>query len=249
MKTSMTVIAMVCLAFLAADTPPSPAVSAYAPAADLASQIDYYVERSQEALADKDGYSAADQSRVKKDGNTLAVLLLAMGLHDADHPYKANAAELVRDAQKLAAAHGDYDAAKAAIDDITAKLGEKASEKVKLEWTNVADLEQLMKQTPTVNSRLRRGLQERSFKRDPASAAQYATVLAVIAQASIADYSAVGRPEDKAKWRQYCMDMRDAAGAVGAAARANDLESATTAMKRLEKSCSDCHAVFRTNEM
>ena len=64
--------------WLLAQAPTPPAVSSYAPAQDVVSQIDYYlVNRMGKSLASKDKYSAGLQKRVKKDANTLAVLLLA----------------------------------------------------------------------------------------------------------------------------------------------------------------------------
>ena len=46
-------------------------------------QVDYYLGRLGEALADSKDYDEAKQSRVNKDANTLAALGLALVLHDA----------------------------------------------------------------------------------------------------------------------------------------------------------------------
>ena len=75
-------------------------------------------------------------------------------------------------------------------------------------------------------------------------AAQAAT-LAAIAQTTSFDLEAVSKQEDEVKWREFCVEMRDAAGSLNAAARGKDQPAAAAAAKRLAKTCDACHGVFR----
>ena len=95
-----------------------------------------------------------------------------------------------------------------------------ASEKLK--WEQVASLEELMKQVPTVNATLKRGLTPQRFKTLQKQSAGQAATLAAIAQTVMADTQAVKDPADLDKWYQDCAEMRDAAGAVNAAIHADD---------------------------
>src|SRR4051812_880359 len=81
----------VCAARLLADEPKAAKVSSFAKSADLADQIDYFMKRAEESLAAKADYDEAKQARTKKDGNTLAVLALTVGMSDEDSPLKASA--------------------------------------------------------------------------------------------------------------------------------------------------------------
>ena len=58
-----------------------------------------------------------------------------------------------------------------------------------------------------------------------------AAALAAIAQASWVDDEYAKSPADLEKWRQYCGDMRDAAGQVNAAIHAADQPGVDSAMK------------------
>ena len=233
---------------LIANPPAAPQVSSFAPAEDILSQVDYYTDRLATAVADKDGYTKSKQKRVAKDGNTLSVLLLALGMHDQDHRLKASAAVLLPLAQRLAESSGDYDTAKPAYDALAEVLQNGASGGPTLTWQKVASLGQLMKQVPTINNRLRRSLRESRFEKDTAKSAGYAAALAVIAQAAMADTHEVKNPADTDKWYQYCAEMRDAAGAINAAIRKKDFEAATIAGKQLKGLCKQCHDVFREEE-
>ena len=234
---------------LIANPPAAPQVSSFAPAEDILSQVDYYTDRLATAVADKDDYTKANQKRVAKDASTLSVLLLALGLHDQDHRLKASAAGLLPLAQRLAKSFEDYDTAKTAHDALADALQNGASGGSSLAWHKVADLEQLMKQVPTINNRLRRSLKESRFEKDTGKSAGYAAALAVIAQAAMSDTHKVENPEDTEKWYQYCAEMRDTAGAINAAIRRKDFEAATVAGTQLKGLCKQCHDVFREEDV
>lgn len=230
-----------------AEAPAPPPVSTFAPAEDLIGQVDFYLGRTEETLANKNDFDDAAKTRLRKDANTLTALFLTLGLHDTENRYKSAAPSLVTASQALAkAAH--YDAAAAMFADLkkTASGGAAASGG-KLRWERAASLSQLMKQVPSINSALKRGVggDEERFKQLQQPSAGQAAALAAIAQTALADtHEAKSAPEEE-KWYQYCAEMRDAAGAVNAAIHAGDQQTATAAMVRLTTSCDNCHEVFR----
>lgn len=227
----------------AADIPPAPKASTFAPAHDLVAALDSYIERIGEALADADEFADL-QSRVVKDAETVSVLVLVLGLHDEDNPYKAAASELIKTSQAVAQA-SDYAAAKAALEQLQAAKTAKGG--AVTGWVRVASLKALMEQVPLVNSRLKRNL--RRFDRQAEGIAVDAAVLAAIAQGSMANLDETIQPSNSEKWFAFCEQMRDAAAAVNKAARAKDEASAVTAEQALAKSCDDCHAIFHPEEV
>jgi hypothetical protein len=224
--------------------PSVPLASSFAPADDLLDQFDFYTKRIEEGLASKSDFDDAAKSRLKKDANTLAALSLTLGMHDSDHRFKASAGELLKAAQSLATA-ANYEAAEAGLVALKKAIASNSAGKEHLKWEQVASLEELMKQVPTVNAALKRGLTPQRFKTLQKQSAGQAATLAAIAQTVMADTKAVKNAADHDKWYQYCAEMRDAAGAVNTAIHADDQSATTAAMSRLAKSCETCHAVFR----
>jgi hypothetical protein len=235
--------------WLTAAAPTPPKVSDFAPVEDVLGQVDYYLNRLEAALADEADYSQGIKNRVKKDSNTLVVLLLVIGLHDQDSKLRAVAPTLLPLTQKLAASAEDYSQAKPAFDELHAITEQGATGGQPLKWEKVAELGQLMKQVPTINNRLKRSLRERSFEKDAAKSAGYAAALAAIAQASMADTHEVKNPDDTQKWYDFCTTMRDAAGQINSAVHRQDFDAATAAMERMQTNCDDCHAVFREEDL
>ncbi len=223
---------------VAAD-PAMPAVSTFAPAADLVGQVDYYVDRLEKAVENEAEYADA-AGKINKDANTLILIALALGLHDTANKYHAAAPGLIRAAQAVAAAK-DYAAAKAAVAALKSALASQGST-ASLKWEKLASLEALMEQVPLVNSRLKRNL--RRFEARADQNAGDAAVLAVIAHGSMANVGETKKPDQAEKWFAYCVQMRSAAAAVNAAIRNKDKAACDKAMKDLNQSCEDCHAVF-----
>jgi hypothetical protein len=246
--------ALIIATALQAAPPDPPAASTYAPIADLATQVDYYVGSLEKALgASGDEYSEAKQKSVRKQADTLAALALVIGNHDQDHALKASAGELLAAAGRLAAAAADQPAALKELASVKqAAAGEAAGgsgESASLQWRKVADLESLMKQVQFLNSRLKRGVKGSKLKSQADKTTAYTATLAAIAQASLADTSDVENPADLDKWYQFCADMRDAAGAVNQAIHQQNEEGVQAAMQKLKASCDDCHAVFEEDEL
>ncbi len=244
-----------------AGPPAAPKVSTFAPAKDVAAQIGVYLTRLEEAVADEEAYKDAE-TRIAKDANTVILLALAAGLHDEENSYKAAASGLLKAAQELAKAAvvkeqapgtqpsaeevaKRYAAVKAAVAEVKKAAESKGGDASKLKWTKAAALPELMKQVPLINNRLKRNLRGERFKTRAKENAGDAAVLAVIAQGSMADTSEAKNPEDVKKWYDFCVQMRDAAGALNKAVRDGKQPAADKAAAALSQNCEDCHAVFK----
>ncbi len=258
----LAVAAVVCAAgaaAMAAEPPAAPKVSTFAPAKDVVAQINFYASRMEdsEALqneaAFKDALDAAKDPatgktpdlppQIAKDCNTVILLALAAGLHDKDNELKAAAPSLFKAAQELAKAKG-FAAVKAGVAAVKKALDSTEGNPGELKWVKSASLEQLMKQVPLVNARLKRNLRGPKFKSKAKDNAGDAATLAVIAQGSIADTSEAKSDEDVQKWFGFCTQMRDAAAGLNKAVHEGNPEAADKAMSALNQSCDDCHAVF-----
>jgi len=222
-----------------------PQVSTYAPAEDLAAQIEFYVKQLSEALSDSAGYDELKQAQVEKDSNTLTVLALLLAMNDQEHKLKPASPAILKSAQGLAEKYDSFDEAKQALAEVKKALSGEAKLDQKVEWEAVAAMSPLMKQVPIIHAPLNRGATDpRRFKRQAAQTAGQAATLAAIAQASM--FNTDHAEEDQIPtWQKYCAEMRDACGAVNAAVRSGDTAKAAQAIVALQKSCDDCHAVFR----
>ena len=244
---SIALAAALCLGLLTrtglAEPPKAPPVSNFAPAEDLVALAKEFIKDFEGMLATEQDFNEK-KDLIKRNAHTLAVLAVALGLHDTPNELKPAAPALVKAAQDLGKAM-DYASAMAALAAVKSAADGKAKEGPELNWsTKVASLGQLMKQVTTTDARLRRNL--RRFDRLAAENAQSSALLAVIAQAAIADTHEVKDPADLPKWYQWCEDMREAAAGVNRAVKAKDPAAADAAAKRLMQSCDECHAVFQT---
>ena len=222
----------------------APKVSKFAPAEDLVGQAEQYMKTIQEDTANADQYKDSKEE-IAKTSNTLAVIVLALGLHDEDNKYKAAAPAILKAAQEVAAA-ANFDAAKKAAEKLEAAAG-SAKAKGDLKWTKVASLEQLMKQVPLVNTKLKRNVKGaatevegqgdgRPVRRDrgdrPGKPGQH--------RGGEGDDARVGRPVAEVLQAR----LRDAAAAVNAGIHAGNRKATDKAMGKLAESCDDCHNVF-----
>jgi hypothetical protein len=237
----------------AAGMPAPPKVSAFAPAADLAKQADWYVGELEKSTADEAAYKEsvevdpvtqkASNTKVNKEANTLVVIALALGLNDQDSKFKANAGAVMKAAQELAATK-DLPSAKKAVAALKDAVEGKAKADAVLKWEKVASLPELMKQVPIINTKLKRNIKGDKFKSKAKDTEGYTAVLAAIAQGAMADTSQTKNPEQVKQWYDWSAKARDYAGAVNAAIRAGNESAAAEAMKKMAQNCDDCHAVF-----
>ena len=228
---------------VSADEPPkAPPVSEFAPAANLVTQVEYYLDRLDKAVASKDDYNdLAD--RIPKDSSTMAVIALALALHDTDNEYRQAAPGMLEAAEKLSDAN-DYETAKAGVEALQKAAKANPGDATKIEWKKVASLKELMLAVPGINTNLKRNVKLRRPKSDGPKAAGHAAVLAAIAEASLYYSADTDKPELAKEWFKYCVQMREGATQVNAAANKGDKEAAMAGMKNLAQSCDDCHEVF-----
>jgi hypothetical protein len=220
--------------------PEVPPVSKFAPAEDLVAQAEQFLKDLEADTADEAAYKEG-ADKVAKDSNTLVVIALALGLHDQDNKFKANAAAMVKAAQEVAATKDLAGAKKAvaALKDASEGKGQAAGA---LKWEKVASLAELMKQVPIINTKLKRTIKKFSGKAKENAGAT--AVLAVIAQGAMADTSPAKNPEQIKQWYDWSAKARDYAGEVNAAIHAGNEAAAGEAMKKMAQNCDDCHAVF-----
>jgi cytochrome c556 len=243
--TSLVVAASCGSAVLRSNPPQTPQVSSFAPQADLLNQVDFFVGRVDESLADPKAFDLAKQARTLKDANTLAVLALVLSQHDADFPEKSSMAALLQAAQALAVVGSDATKAQAALTDIKAARTGKSPSQQLVKWERVAALPALMKQVPLIHAGLKRGVTPARLKKTAEQSAGQAAALAAIAQASLFDDEYAKSPEAVAAWQTFCAQMRDAAGEVNSAVHAGDQARVDAGMKSMHESCEACHAKFR----
>jgi len=220
-------------------------VSKIAPAADLVTQLDGYIEDLEESVEDEAEYNDS-KDKLVKDASTLALIAVALGLHDEENKYRRAAPGLLEAAKKVAAAE-TYAQAKAAVAALKAALASQGDPST-LSWANKnASMPALMKAVPLVNTRIKRYM--RRFSRYANRVASYSAVLAVIGQGSMPNASDTEKPNEVDKWYAFCAEMRDAAAALNVACHAEDEAAAEKAMAALQKSCDACHEVFHEEEL
>lgn len=222
--------------------PPVPKVSMFAPAEDLTIQADKYIRKLEKAIVDDDEFQYI-QEKIAKVSNTLVVIALALGLHDEPNKYQDRAGALMQAATLLAVVENMEEAKKAVAVVREAADGKRESD-LELKWGRTASLPELMKQVPTINTKLKRYIKGKRFKSKAKLTVGYTAVIATIAQGSMADTSEAKDAEQARQWYEYSVAMRDSAGALNAAIHKGNEPAAAKAMKKLAQSCNDCHAVF-----
>ena len=239
---SLTLVVLSVSGVAKAQPPAAPKVSTFAPTKDLEGQLVAYLDRLEEGVKSEDEYKDS-QGKIVKEANTVILIALALGLDDEDNAYKAAASAIIKAAQELAAAK-DFAGAKAGVEALK-KAAESKDGAAELKWAKVASLPELMKQVPTVNTRLKRNTRAAAFKKKVKDNGGDSAVLAVIAQGSMADVSEAKGDEAKVKqWYELCGRMRDEAAAVNAAVHAGNRSAAEKSMKAMNKTCDDCHEIF-----
>ncbi len=228
------------------EPPAPPKVSSFAPAADLLQQVDFFIGRVETSLADPASFDAAKQSRTLKDANTLAVLAMALSLHDEQFPQKRCMPAMLKAAHELAAAESSAERARESLQAIkAARAGEGAGGNDTVKWEKTASLAALMKQVPVISAPLKRAVEPSRLARQATQAAGQSAALAAIAQAALLDLEYAKSSDEGDAWVRLCEEMRDGAGEVNAAVHARDQARVASGMQRLMHSCDACHAKFR----
>jgi len=238
------------LALVAAEPPKEEVArkpSTYAPAEDLESQVQVFLDRIKEDLQSESNYHEASVQRVVRDANTLAVLALVLGQHDEANRYQASAPVILQRALTLAHKAQDYAAAKAACTDLLTAANAPAPSN-DLQWKCVGDIVELMHQIPKLNTNLRKQVRSEKVEKFEAArgeSAGLAATIAAIAHVSLFDESYCSDQSDRTSWIELCGMMRDAAYDVNQAVRRGDQPGAIELLKPLQRTCDDCHAQFK----
>jgi hypothetical protein len=224
--------------------PAAPKVSTFAPAEDLANQLKKYLVDLEEATKDEASYKDAGDN-IAKQANTVIVIALALGLHDQENEHKARAGAMMQAAKNVAAAKDFASTQKAVLGLKDAAKGNGAAGGA-LKWETVASLPELMKQVPNINVKLKMNIKDAKFKSKAKDTQGYTAVLAVIAQAAMADTAGAkaDTPAKVQQWYDWSVKARDYAGEMNAAIHAGKKDAADEAMKKMAQNCDDCHAVF-----
>lgn len=239
----LVLVAFVCSGTVLADTP---APSTFAPAKDLAGQVSNYIKKLEKSTATEEDYEDL-KTNVVRDSNTLAIIALTLGLHDTENQYKKAAPAIIKACQQTADAN-DYAAAKAGIEAIKKSIADNSGSSANLKWEKVASLKALMEAVPLIHTKLKRYTKPRRLKKKADVAAAYSSVIAAIAQGSIANAKDTEKPNEVEAWEKFCVQMRDAASKTNKAFTAKDVDKVNDAMTELQKSCDDCHQVFHQTE-
>jgi hypothetical protein len=229
------------LLFTAADAPQPPAppkISSFAPADELAGQLQTYLQEMQADLEKPADYTATG-SKITKDANTVVILALHLGLHDEPNEFKAKAPAIIAAGLALAEAT-EYEAAKAGYEKLK-QAAATGGESGELEWKPVASLGQLMKQVNVINAKLRRSTRGSRLKSTAQESTRLATVLAAIGQAAIYDTHEVKDQSKVGEWYELAAGMRDASAALNRAIKTGDEKVTAEAIKALDQNCTKCH--------
>jgi hypothetical protein len=230
---------------LGADQAQTVKPSDYAPAKDLATQVDELIGKIESDLEDKEEFGKDQKERIGLNANALASVALVLGKHDQENEYQKAAPELIKAASKLSSALGDFDKATAALAVVKASL-KTNGDASKLEWEVVGDTASLMRQVPIVNNSLRRGVTSRRFARSIDKTAGLAAQLAAIAHTTSFDTEYCEDEAQEEIWRKASFMMRDGSAEVIAALHKEDQEAAKSALKKVVMSCDACHKTFRS---
>ena len=241
----------------AAPTDQVPKFSTIASAEDLAAEVKILIADLDKAVVDEDEYKGQVEGRFIRDGNTITLVAIALGLHDQDSPLKPHAKAIAGAARKLAHTK-DFAATKQtsedlkvcfattkqAIEDLKAAVDGQGAGSGELKWAKVAALEGLMKdEVPHIfEKNLKDSL--RHFKKRAGGVSANAATVALIAENANLYVADTKKPTEGKKWLEFAAQMRSAASEVAAKAHAGDETGAKAAMEKLNQSCHDCHAVF-----
>jgi cytochrome c556 len=227
---------------MASDDGATPKFSAFASADDLAAEVKLLVADLEKAVVTKDEYDSQVEGRFIRDGNTITLIAITLGLHDQDSPLKRYAKAIAAAARKLTKTK-NYPTTKQAIEDLEKAVDGQGTDGDELKWGKVAPLNGLMKdEVPNINTKLKTGL--RHFKKRAGEVSANAVAMALIAENARLYIADTKKPNEGTKWTEFAGQMRSAASELAAKAHAGDEAGATAAMDKLDQSCHACHAVF-----
>jgi hypothetical protein len=228
------------------NTPPK--ISTFASADDLAAELKIFVADLEKAVATQAEYNDQPAGRFERDGNTVTLLAIALGLHDQDSPFKPYAKAIAAAARKVARAK-NYDPTAKAVAALKAAADGKVEGGDQLKWEKVASLNDLMtNQVPSINNRLKTSLKHFKQEGRAAAASANAATMALIAQNAKLYLDETQKPTETKKWQEFTDQLLAASEELAAKAHAGSEPEAKAAFDKMDKSCHACHAVFNPKE-
>ncbi|MDA7979771.1 MAG: cytochrome c [Pirellulales bacterium] len=223
-----------------------PLVSQFAPADDLLTMVNKYIEEAGAIVESAEEFGKSDRrTHLGELAESVQVLALALCRHDK-LPEGTNASSFViayRAAGELYAA-ADQPTAVKALEEVKRGLAGGVEQSQELpKWGKTDQMYDLMTQVQNSQGAINRGM--RRLARRPAPIQENAAFLAAVGHETLFAVPQDLPQELQQPWREYSIAMRDSAAALNAAARAKDEAAAKAAVEALTKSCDDCHAQIR----
>ena len=205
----------------AGDDGAAPKFSTFASADDLAAEVKFLVADLEKAVVDEEEYKSQVEGRFIRDGNTITLIAIALGLHDQDSPLKPHAKAIAAAARKLAQRRKTSPRRSRPSRISRRPSMAKARGSDELKWGKVAKLNGLMKdEVPNINNKLKNSL--RRFKKRAGEVAANAATMALIAENATLYVADTKKPAEGQKWTEFAAQMRSAASDLAAKAHAGD---------------------------
>lgn len=221
--------------------------TAIAPVADLKAEAAAKITALEGLVADAAKFEESKKSQIPQAAGVLACMAQAIVEHKDRDAAKVAAADL-RDAALVLTKIADKDHAQAtqALAAAKAAFEGKSDGKAvaEYEWKKLINLHRMMEEINGRNGKIRLAIRR---PKDPEAESLHATTLAVLAVAMKADTHEVKDPAQIPKWEGFAEDYRKKMIELAAAMKKKD-KAAGDIFKAAQKSCAECHAVFRKEE-
>jgi soluble cytochrome b562 len=223
----------------------------YASAEELRAEIDYTLQRIEANLRDRQQFARFHQD-VAADGTLLSVLGAVLWHHPQGAAYRTAAQKLIEAGLDLAAAASGrslqhLQEAQEALQKARQALSRKSPGGVNpsadvpgsLDWSEVAELDAIMKRLDVAFKRVRTGVSSRQFEKDAELIGREARVLAILAR--VAEFS---RPSEPA-FQELAVRLATSAMEAAEAAQQKNVDLGRKAVTAINETCNRCHQVYR----
>jgi hypothetical protein len=230
------------------DKPAMPPASRFAPAADLAAEVDVLLAASARDLATADAFRLVGDTR-NGQAAALASLLMVLALHDEDSKYRPVAGAALPHGIALARST-KYPEATEAWKNLQAALrAAPQGEKPKVPWSAPAFGEPLLYFIESRFSQIEKNLEDEAlFRERTKETAQAAAVVAALGASMQHEIEYATTPAKREIWQAQSRAMRESAGKLSAAARGKDHAAALAELERLSQSCETCHEEWQVDQ-
>lgn len=213
---------------------------------DLQAEAASVIAQVRGLLKSEATYADSAKHELPRAAGVLAVLGQACSEHDT----RTTATDIIRgtsfrDAALALKAARSLQAAQAALARLESSFSGKTTKggPTKRTWKGLISLHDVMEELAARNSKLRRAVRR---SRDPKADSRNAATMAVLGLVVLADSHEVRDEADIPKWNRLSLEFQRAASATAAALRAENKAMIKPLYLKTAKSCSDCHADFRS---